>query len=170
MRGRALALWSQSGIWTARETPRGDIGKLSNEDIAMAIDYRGNETEMIAAIVEAGWIDRSEEFRLVIHDWPEHAADSVHMKLARAKSHFSCGRAPKLARMGGIERTEAQNYYLACAQPVLPVRTPCAPPSPPLPSPLVKSKPYTSPKSGSVSPATRFSETSLPESWKTYSS
>jgi hypothetical protein len=42
-------LWQCVGIlesiWhlTARETPRGNIGKLSDEDIAVAIDYRGDE-------------------------------------------------------------------------------------------------------------------------------
>jgi len=41
-----IPLWQAVGImemlWqvTAREAPRGDIGKLSDEDIALALDYR----------------------------------------------------------------------------------------------------------------------------------
>jgi hypothetical protein len=99
-------------LWqlTAREAPRGDIGKLSDEDIAIGIDYRGEESALMEALVDSGWIDRSEEFRMIIHDWDEHADDAVHMRLARSRAHFCSGRAPKLARLGGKERTEAQSY------------------------------------------------------------
>ena len=45
-------------IWhlTAREAPRGDIGKLSDEDIALAIDYRGDESKLIEALIASGWL------------------------------------------------------------------------------------------------------------------
>ena len=51
-----LPLWQAMGlleaIWhlAARETPRGDIGRLSDEDIALGIDYRGDESKMIEVI------------------------------------------------------------------------------------------------------------------------
>ena len=105
-------------IWqlAAREAPRGDIGKLSVEDIALGIDYRGDENKLVEALVATGWLDRSEEFKLVVHDWDEHADDAVHMRLARARLHFCSGRAPKLARLGGKERESAHEYYIPCAQ------------------------------------------------------
>ena len=32
--------------------------KLSDEDIALAIDYRGDESQMVEALVASGWLDR----------------------------------------------------------------------------------------------------------------
>ncbi len=117
-----LPLWQAIGllesIWqlTAREAPRGDLGKLRNEDIALAIDYRGDEDAMIDALVSTGWLNLDPEARLVVHDWADHADDAVHMRLARARHYFVGGRAPKLSRLTGKEREAAHEYYQACAQ------------------------------------------------------
>ncbi len=105
-------------IWhlTARETPRGDVGKLSDEDIALAIDYRGDEAELTEALVASGWIDRDPVERLSIHDWHEHAEDGVHMRLARARLYFVGRHAPKLSRLTGKERDSASEFFGSCAQ------------------------------------------------------
>ena len=112
-----IPLWQAVGImemlWqvTAREAPRGDIGKLSDEDIALALDYRGDESALIDHLVAAGWIDRDPSHRLVIHDWYDHADDAVHMRIARSRQFFVRGERPKLARLGGDERTNALKFY-----------------------------------------------------------
>jgi len=64
-------------IWylTGREAPAGEIGTVSNEDIALAIDYRGDETELLDALVALGWLDSDPVERLVVHDWADHADD-----------------------------------------------------------------------------------------------
>lgn len=100
-------------IWnlTARETPRGDIGRLSDEDIALGIDYRGDESKMIDALVVSGWVDRSDTDRLIVHDWDEHAPDGVHMHLARSCARFCTGKPPKYQRLTGKERDRAHEYY-----------------------------------------------------------
>jgi hypothetical protein len=100
-------------IWfvTARETPAGNIGKLSDEDIALAIDYRADETKLIEALVKSGWLDRHPIFRLIIHDWWDHADDAVHMRMARGKRYFACGSSPKLGRLPTKERYEAEEFY-----------------------------------------------------------
>jgi hypothetical protein len=108
-------------LWhtTARQTPRGDIGKLSDEDIAIAIDYHGDEHLLIEALIETGWLDRNEEYGLVVHDWPDHAEDGVHLKIARAKEFFIRSdrdgsvleQAPKFMRLGGRERDLAAQFY-----------------------------------------------------------
>jgi hypothetical protein len=114
-----LALWQSVGllesIWhlTARQTPRGDIGKLSDEDIALGIDYRGDESRLIDALIGSGWLDRDPGGRLVVHDWADHADDAVHMRLARARLHFVGGQAPKTARLPGKEREAADQFYAA---------------------------------------------------------
>jgi len=146
-----IPLWQAVGLlellWhvTAREAPRGDIGKLSNEDIALALDYRGDEDKMVDALVATGWIDNSQEFRLVIHDWHDHADDAVHVRLARARMYFVCARAPRFVRLGGSERAEAAAFYNAqksnpCAQ----KSNSCAPPVPvpvPVPEPVPEPAP-----------------------------
>jgi hypothetical protein len=75
-------------LWhlTATEAWRGDIGKLSNEDIALALDYRGDENELIEALVDCGWLDRSVRHRLLVHDWAEHADAAIQKRAKRAIS------------------------------------------------------------------------------------
>jgi hypothetical protein len=120
-----IPLWQAVGllesIWhiTAREAPRGDIGKLSDENIAIAIDYHEDEHAMIAALVETGWLDRNNQHRLVVHDWPDHADDGIHMKLARGKQFFirqdahgeTILQAPKLSRLEARERDIIRGFY-----------------------------------------------------------
>jgi hypothetical protein len=120
-----LELWQAVGllesIWhvAARQTPCGDIGKLSDEDIAIAIDYHADERIMIDALVNSGWIDRNKEHRLVVHDWPDHAEDGVHMKVARARQFFirqgpgddAILEAPKLSRFFAREREPLREFY-----------------------------------------------------------
>jgi len=93
-----LPLYAASGIleliWhlTARETPQGNIGKLSDEDIALAIDWRGDQDVLIDALVRCGWLDRDEQHRLIIHDWHEHADEAVKKKLSRSGRPFILSR------------------------------------------------------------------------------
>lgn len=83
----------------AIEAPRGDIGKLSNEDIALWIGWRARPADdLIAALVRRGFLDERDDYRLVIHDWWEHAEASTHMKLARAGLCFADGKRPCLTR------------------------------------------------------------------------
>lgn len=110
-----LKLWQAVGImeslWhlTARECPRGNIGKLSDEDIALGIDWDGEPSILIAALLSSGWLDPTE--RLGVHDWHEHADDAVQSRIARAKLHFVGGFSPKLTKLGKAEREEAQTFY-----------------------------------------------------------
>ena len=78
-------------LWAlcARETPRGDIGRLANTRIADGIDWDGDPDDLIAALTETGWIDAHSVHRLVIHDWHEHAEDSIKKLLVRRKWTFA---------------------------------------------------------------------------------
>jgi len=147
-------------IWhlTAREAPAGDIGKLSDEDIALAIDYRGDEAKLIDALVASGWLDRGPVERLAVHDWADHADDAVNMRLARGRQYFVGGQAPKLARLPSKERDAAHEYYSSWARKPAHENTirahgvseagvqngnPCVPPEPvPEPEPLPDTVPW----------------------------
>ena len=71
--GLLESLWHM----TATQAPRGDIGKWSNEDIAAHLEWAGNETELIEALVGCGWLDTDPRHRLLVHDWATHADQNV---------------------------------------------------------------------------------------------
>ncbi len=77
-------------LWhfTSEFAPRGDIGKHTNESIARACGWRGSVDKLIEALVETRWIDESSEYRLVVHDWADHADDATRKRLLRAKQLF----------------------------------------------------------------------------------
>lgn len=101
------ALWHATGT----ECPAGNIGKLTDEDIAIAIDWQGDASELVVALQGSGWLDLSAEFRLVVHDWWDHAPDHVHSKVARAQQFFVCGKPPKLSGLNNKERGKADEFY-----------------------------------------------------------
>lgn len=110
MRALAIPQYGAIGIleslWnlTSREAPAGNIGKLSNEDIALQIDWQGNPDELIQGLLAAGWLDIDEELRLFVHDWHEHADDAVDNALARAGQRYANGRAPRMKRLSSREK------------------------------------------------------------------
>jgi hypothetical protein len=89
-----LDQWAAVGIleslWhlTAREAPQGDVGKLSNADIAAFMEWRGDPDALIQGLVNSRWLDVSDTYRLVVHDWHEHADEAVKKKLDRAHKPF----------------------------------------------------------------------------------
>lgn len=101
------------GVWlvTAAEATNGAIGKLTNEDIAIAIDWPHDPDLLIDALVASGWIDQHGDHRLVIHDWSDHAPDHVHTRLARSLSYFVDGTKPKFRGLNKDEMSKARRYY-----------------------------------------------------------
>ncbi len=88
-------------IWNTASLrfPRGDIGRLSNEEIAAEIEgYEGDADELVDVLVARRLLDRDERHRLIVHDWPQHADDTVHWKLARAGQTFADGTPSKRAK------------------------------------------------------------------------
>ena len=109
----ALARGLMEALWhlTAIEAPAGDIGKLSDEDIAMAIEWENDPTDLVNILVDVGFLDRSDEHRLLVHDWYDHCEDSVHMALARSTAFFATGQQPKTSRFAKDERTRIEASY-----------------------------------------------------------
>lgn len=89
-----MDLWQVKGIlqaiWdlTAESARLGDIGRHTNEEIAMGIGYRGDVEQLIGALVETGWLDRSGAHRLVVHDWHDHVEGWVKKRVERAGERF----------------------------------------------------------------------------------
>lgn len=119
---RFMAVGILESLWhlTAREAPRGDIGRLSDERIAIGIDWGGDAHRLVSALIDAGWIDQigddppagqrrsvtpidaspivndadrcqsAGHQRLLIHDWPDHCDEAVKKYLKRNGLCFAC--------------------------------------------------------------------------------
>lgn len=72
-------------IITVINARQGDIGRLTDEEVAMEIGWtKTGPTEFVEALVRTGWIDRDgdvwapgEGWRLIVHDWPDHCPNWV---------------------------------------------------------------------------------------------
>lgn len=77
-------------LWhiTADRAPQGDIGRLSDQDIADEMFFPGDSKALIDALVTAGWLDRDDTYRLLVHDWHVYAPQTVTRLLARKNLSF----------------------------------------------------------------------------------
>lgn len=105
--GMLELLW----IGTAKNCPRGDIGRFSNEEIAIMCDWEGDADLLVDALLETGWVDPCENHRLVIHDWAEHAPKWVRGNVIRHEGGFakvkqgsSLGEPPKGSSLGELPK------------------------------------------------------------------
>jgi hypothetical protein len=113
-------------LWhfAAKYAPQGDIGRYSDRRIEGAMDWSGRGKQpgkLIEALVAARWIDRDAHHRLVIHDWSDHADDSVRKRLARAGLCFLDVR-PKVTGQSGyadrkLSRTQTHFGCLPVPEP-----------------------------------------------------
>lgn len=87
--------WGAVGIleslwhFTARHAMRGDIGRWPNDEIAEGIGWKGDPDTLVDALVSARWLDADNSHRLIVHDWHEHADDSVKKTLRNRSEHFA---------------------------------------------------------------------------------
>jgi hypothetical protein len=116
-RALRLPLWQARGlldtIWSfaVANCPAGDIGRFSDDEIAIGIDWQGEDaSELIETLVSVRWLDRVNGC-LLIHDWYEHCEDSVHKTLARRCELFASGHIPNLTRFTRDERAQLLDQY-----------------------------------------------------------
>jgi hypothetical protein len=88
---RYAAVGLLEGTWhfTARHAIRGNIGKWSDSEIADGVGWDGDPKKFVDAMVSARFFDRSDEFRIVVHDWCDHADDSVRKTLKNRGESFA---------------------------------------------------------------------------------
>jgi hypothetical protein len=90
-----LAEWQVIGlleaVWKLARVsaPAGDVGRFSNEDIAASIEYYEDADELIAALVDCGWLVEDEEFRLIVNDWSEHVPTYLKGNFAKHNKQFA---------------------------------------------------------------------------------
>jgi hypothetical protein len=86
----AMAVGYLELLWhfTARYAPQGDIGKFDDATIANACSYQGEPSRLVSAMCAVGWLEVSPRCRLAIHDWHEHADETVRKSLQRKGLQF----------------------------------------------------------------------------------
>ncbi len=77
-------LWHFSG----QNTPEGDIGRVSDVQIAGAIGWDRKPDVLIKALVASTFLDRHPDYRLIVHNWPKHCEQTVRKTLLNRGSHF----------------------------------------------------------------------------------
>lgn len=101
--GYLEAMWH----WTAEFTPAGDIGRYSDNEIAEGAFWPSEEaSQIIAAMIESRWLDKCDQHRIIVHDWPEHCEDTVHSRLARQGQTFANGEQPSKTKLSQRERRQ----------------------------------------------------------------
>jgi len=94
----------------------GDIGRLSDDEIADIVDWPDDPKRLVNALVEAKWLDRDNAHRLIIHDWDDHAEGWVKKRAA--------SRGVTLLHRGdGDIKTPAANGGVAVSQSLTPTPT-----------------------------------------------
>lgn len=70
--------------FAARYAIQGDVGRWPDAELAEAVDWRGDPARLIAALLEVRLLDVCcAQHRLLIHDWADHADDSVRKTLKK---------------------------------------------------------------------------------------
>lgn len=120
---------------------RGDVGRHTDDEIASHLEWGGDARELVEALVATRWLDRCACHRLRIHDWPDHADQTVRRSQEVKTSGFiGCYTDPdariKLAPARDL-LAAASNLPADASQPVpLPLPSPGPMPGPePSPSP-----------------------------------
>lgn len=63
-----ISLWARMAVCR----PKGILYDMSDEDIAIEAQWKGEPEKLINALLEIGWLDRRDDGILLLHDWKEH--------------------------------------------------------------------------------------------------
>jgi len=100
-------------IWAAKYAPTGDVGKYDDAHIEKGAGWTGTPGAFVAAILATGWADAKNGHRALLHDWPAHCEDAVHMALYRAHQFFADGTAPLPKKIAKDERAKLAPWWQA---------------------------------------------------------
>lgn len=74
----ATGLLERLWHFTLLSAKRGNIGQHDDELIAESVGWYGTPSDLIELLVETEWLDRDDQYRLLVHDWHDHCP--VHLK------------------------------------------------------------------------------------------
>ena len=77
--GTLELLW----LFTMEHAPAGDVGKWPDADIEFECGWDGEPGALIAALIDAGWLDRCLDHGLIVHDWSDHLPEFLRLRVHR---------------------------------------------------------------------------------------
>jgi len=86
---QAVGVLESIWLFTQLNSPGGNIGKLSNEDIAAGIEWDGDADEFVEAMIAIRFFDVCPVNRLIIHDWEEHCPTWVKGNMVKYGKKFA---------------------------------------------------------------------------------
>lgn len=98
--------------WALDYAPTGDLSSFGDDDIADAIDWPGDPTALVSALIESGFVDADR----MIHDWGDYAGRLIERRRANA-DRMREARAHRSARTedtraGHVQRTHSARVQL----------------------------------------------------------
>ncbi len=84
----AVGLLEMLWHFTAEFAQAGDVGRFSDDAIAKALCWDDASSILVSCLIETGWLDRCECHRLRVHDWPDHADQTVQRVLDKRNQGF----------------------------------------------------------------------------------
>lgn len=101
--GTLELLW----LFTMEQAPSGDVGRWEDMDLEAELEWRGEPGDLIQALVDARWLDRCSQHRLVIHDWADHLPEFLQKRVDRGT--LIIAKALPCPDDGGQRRTTGPN-------------------------------------------------------------
>lgn len=117
---QAVGLLESIWMFAARNAPIGNIGKHSNEDIAVQIEWAGNPDDLVSALVDCRWLDVDETHRLIIHDWADHLPNWLQANLKRHGKEVAIAEPTKQPTVQVTKQPTVQPASQPTVQPTIP--------------------------------------------------
>jgi len=94
--GRPFRLWEAIGVveslfqFACNSADDGRIGRYNNDVIAFWFEWfpegEAGSQDLIDALIEVGYVEETDDDRLLIHDWTDHAPKYIQDRLRKRKS------------------------------------------------------------------------------------
>jgi len=82
----AVGLLEMLFNFAAQNADDGHVGKYTNNQIAIWIDWFGDADDLVHALVESGYLEEIDrDARLAVHDWNEHAPTYIKKRLDKRR-------------------------------------------------------------------------------------
>jgi len=74
--------------WAGANRPSGDLAGLSDEDLELAVDWRGAPDKLVQVLAAVGFLD-GQEMERRLHDWAEHQPWAAGSPIRSAKARWN---------------------------------------------------------------------------------
>src|SRR5690606_29218826 len=89
-------------LWASQNRSDGDLRGMSDEDIELAIDWRGEPDAFVRAMVDVGYLD-GDRYERRIHDWHDHNPWAAGAEMRSAKARWNA-----VKRHHGVREADRQ--------------------------------------------------------------